>query len=150
MLYSTFCKRNGNFRKTFHTIFFKKLCLPLFIQSTDRNICYFDFCWSKSINAQSLISPHRSDFFLKINKRTCLFIRDSIVLYNVLYSFYYIIHFFIHLQYVNPESKLHCMYHNRRKGRFFYNYIVKIRMGSNTFKTFSTPCIFHFYLSFYS
>ena len=30
---------------------------------------------SKLINAQSLISPHRNDFFLEINKRTCSFIR---------------------------------------------------------------------------
>ena len=37
------------------------------------------FLWPKQINEQSLIRTHRCNFFLKLNKCTCLFIRNSIV-----------------------------------------------------------------------
>ena len=38
--------------------------------------------YRKLINAQCLISKHRTDFFWKINKRTCAFIRQARVLNN--------------------------------------------------------------------
>lgn len=41
-------------------------------------------CLSKLINAQSLISPHRYDFYSKMNKRTCSFIWKSKVLTKTL------------------------------------------------------------------
>ena len=43
--------------------------------------------YRKLINAQCLISKHRTDFFWKINKRTCAFIRQArVCTYNNRYE----------------------------------------------------------------
>ena len=58
--------------------YFLKMTISLLFEAFKRkNFSCLNFSLSKQINAQSLIRTHRYDFFLKINKRTCLSIRNS-------------------------------------------------------------------------